>query len=281
MPKKLLTLCSLLFVTFMALSLASRSQAEPPLTLGVHPYISASEIYKRFSPLADHLGKRLGREVTIRVSSTYEAHVVAVSAGEIDLALMGPAPYVMLTDKSGPAPLLAAFESNGSRTFKGVIAVRRESAIKELPQLKGKKVAFGPPPSTMSNIVPRAMLLAAGIGLDQLGQAEFMTNHENIALSVLTGSFDAGAVKEDIFRQYEAQGLRALAISEPVPDHLFVARRDLAAETIQALRDSLLPLGESEEGRLILAAIQHNLTALAPARAADYDGLRAMIHSLE
>ena len=194
---------------------------------------------------------------------------------------MGPAPYVQLTDECGPVPLLAAFESNGSRAFKGIIAVRKESKINNLLELKGKKIAFGPPPSTMSNIVPRFMLLQAGVRVDQLGKVEYMTNHENIALGVLAGGFDAGAMKEDIFRQYEPQGLRALAISDPVPDHLFVARPGLANGTVDTLRHTLLSLHETEEGRQILAAIQSSLTVLVPPVDTDYDGLRVMIKSLD
>lgn len=271
----------LLLTSLLTLSLTAPSSAAPKLILGIHPYLAAAELYKRFTPLAEYLGKKLGSEVSIRVSSTYEAHVASVDSGEIDIAFMGPAPYVQLTGKSGPVPLLAAFESNGSHTFRGVVAVRKESNIKKLSQLSGKSFAFGPAPSTMSNIVPRAMLLKAGVSVDQLGKAEYMTNHDNIALSVLAGRFEAGALKEDIFRQYESQGLRALAISDPVPDHLFVARRGLAGEMVNTLRQSLLSLHQTEEGRQILAALQSSLTALVPPVDADYDRLRAMINSLD
>ncbi len=281
MPKPRLNFCVILPLFFMRLTLAAVAHAEPPLILGVHPYLSATDLHNRFTPLVEHLSKRLNRQLTLRISSSYEAHVEAIDSGAIDLALMGPAPYVMLTAKANPVPLLAAFESHGSRTFTAIIAVRRDSAISELSQLKGKNVALGPLPSTMSNIVPRAMLLKAGLAVSQLGKVDYMTNHDNIALGVLAAAFDAGAMKEDVFHRYEAQGLRALATSEPVADHLFVARRGLDDGLIRELRTSLLSLGETEEGRRILTTIQANLTAFLPAHDADYDGLRALIRSLE
>ena len=281
MRNKIMRHSILVLASLATLFLPAPSHTAPSLTLGIHPYLAAAELYKRFTPLAEYLEKKLGTEVTIRISSTYEANMLSISSGEIDIAFMGPVAYARLPGNSGPTPLLAAFESNGNRTFRGVIIVRRESGINNLPQLKGKKFAFGPPTSTMGNIVPRAMLLKEGVNVDQLGQAEYMANHDNIALSVLAGRFDAGALKEDIFRQYEPQGLRALAISDPVPDHLFVARHGLPGGTIDKLRQILLSLQDTEEGRQILASIQDSLTALVPVTDADYDGIRDMIKSLD
>ena len=253
---------------------------EKPLILGIHPYLSSTEIYKRFSPLADHLSRELGRPVQIHIESTYDSHVAAIGRGKADIALMGPAPYVQLTGRYGRVPLLAAFETKGSRTFKGVIAVRRDSPIKTLAQLRGKKFGFGPAPSTMSNLVPRYMLLKAGIDLKLLGKAEFLTNHENIAIGVLSGDFDAGALKEDIFNEYAQQGLSALAISEPIPDHLFVARAGLPEDLVRRISKILISIKDTEDGRRILGSIQKTLTALVTARDTDYDVLRKLLDTL-
>ncbi|MHB8836702.1 MAG: phosphate/phosphite/phosphonate ABC transporter substrate-binding protein, partial [Candidatus Methylomirabilia bacterium] len=264
----------------VALLVPSFAVAQQPLVLGIHPYLSSTEIYTRFSPLADRLAKELGRPVQIRISSDYDTHVTAVGKGEVDIAFVGPAQYVFLTRTFGKIPLLAAFETKAGRTFKGVIVVRQDSAIQTLSQLRGKSFAFGPLMSTMSNLVPRAMLLKAGIDLKDLSKAEFLTNQENIALGVLSGNYDAGAIKDDIFNQYTSHGLRALAVSQPMPDHLFVARQGLPDETVNRISASLLALSATGEGREILTSIQKTLTALVPVRDADYDPLRTVLDDL-
>lgn len=272
---------AVVFITIALLLPVQVAALEKPLILSIHPYLSATEIYKRFGTLADYLGRELGRPVQIKIGSTYESHVEAIGRGEADIAFMGPAPYVRLTRRYGRIPLLAAFETNGSRTYRGVIVVRRDSPISSLAELRGKKVGFGTPPSTMSNLVPRSMLLKAGIELKHLGKAEFLSNHENIALGVLSGSFDAGALKEDIYNEYALQGLRALAISEPMPDHLFVARAGLPDDLVRRISGMLISLRETEDGRRILSSIQKTLTALVPARDADYDPLRKLLAYVE
>ena len=256
------------------------THAQGPLVLSIHPYLAATEIHKRFSLLAEYLSKELGRPMTIHIENTYESHVNAVGTGEVDIAFMGPASYIKLTQKYGKRPLLAAFETKGGRTFRGVIVVRKDSPIKTLSQLRGKKVAFGDVNSTMSYLVPRSMLLEAAIDLNQLGKIDFVGNHENIALGVLSGSFDAGALKEDVFKQYEQEGLRALAVSDPMPDHLFVARAGLPEDVVRKITKSLLSLKDTEDGRRILGSLQNTLIALVPARDEDYDPLRRVLDSL-
>lgn len=253
---------------------------EKTLVLGIHPYLSSSELYKRFGPLADHLGRELGRPVQIRIENSYDSHIKAIGKGRTDIAFMGPASFVKLTAKYGRVPLLAAFETKGSRTFKGVIVVRQDSPIKTLSDLRGKKFAFGDVDSTMSHLVPRFMLLNAGIDVKSLGKFEFLTNHDNIALGVLAGNFDAGALKEDIYNEYAKQGLRALATSAPVPDHIFVARKGLPDDLVRKISAILISLGDTGDGRLVLGSIQSSLTALVPARDADYDPLRKLIAAL-
>jgi phosphonate transport system substrate-binding protein len=281
MRQRIVVFISTVLVIFITvLSLPVVTNAQEPLILGIHPFLSSAELYKRFSPLADYLSRELGRPVQIHIESSYESHVNMVGKGKVDIALMGPASFVKLTKRFGKLPLLAAFETKGIRTFKGVIVVRKDSQIKTLSQLRGRKFAFGDVNSTMSHLVPRYMLLKAGVHMKHLGKADFLTNHDNIALGVLSGNFDAGALKEDIYNEYAHQGLRALAISDPMPDHIFVARAGLPDDTVRKVSKILLSLKDTEDGRVVLSSIQKNLTALVPVRDADYDSLRKLLDFL-
>src|SRR5512145_1749165 len=77
------------------------SAKEQTLILGIHPYLSSSELYKRFSPLADHLSRELGRSVQIHIENSYDSHINAIGKGRTDIAFMGPASFVKLTAKYG------------------------------------------------------------------------------------------------------------------------------------------------------------------------------------
>jgi len=251
------------------------------LILAVHPYLPASEIHRRFAPLAGHLGRALGRAVNVRVGQDYEQHIAAIGQDEVDIAFLGPVSYVRMVDRYGRKPLLARFQIGDDPHLYGVIAVRRDSPLQRLEDLKGRRFAFGDPESTMSHIVPRHMLGQAGVPIDALGHHRFLGSHRNVALGVLAGDFDAGAMKREVYDEFPRSGLRALAISPPSPDHLFVTRADLPAQDVARLRQAMLGLRDDPAGREMLKRLHPGLTALVAAQDSDYDGLRAMVRAVD
>lgn len=252
------------------------------LVLAVHPYLTPAEIHNRFSPLADYLTERLGRRVTVRISRDYTDHINIVGQGKADIAFMGPAAYVKMTELySSKKPLIATLEVNGRSTFRGVIITRKDSKIRRITDLIGKSFAFGDIHSTMSHIVPRYMMLESGVPAVALSRYEFLANHDNVALGVLYGKFDAGAVKHEVFREYEFRGLKAVARTPRIAEHLFVASHKIPADLVIAIREAMFDLNSFKVGGHVLLPIKSEITGLVPASDHDYDNLRRMIRTLE
>ena len=268
------------------LGLAPRfaSAAEPspprPLVLAVHPYLAPQEIEKRFAPLAAILARTLGAEVVVRVGGSYTKHINAVGRDQVDVAFMGPAAYVRMLDRYGSKPLLARFEVAHEPNLYGVIAVPQGSPLHTLAELRGRRFAFGDPESTMSYYVPAWLLMTSGVPLATLGDQRFLGSHPNVALAVLAGDYDAGALKREVYDQYAARGLRVLAELPPTPDHVFVTRADFPPASVAKLREALLALDQRADGRRVLAELHPGLTRLIPASESDYQTLRAMIRAV-
>lgn len=250
--------------------------AQPPLILAVHPFLPRAEIQKRFAPLADYLGQRLGRQVQVRVGRDYEQHIEAVGMDTVDIAFMGPASYVKLVARYGPKPLLARIEINGKPILSGYIITSVNSALHNLSDLRGKRFAFTDPDSTMGSLVPQYVLQQAGVGLKQLGAYQHLGGHKDVALGVLNGDFDAGAVKSEVYDELAPRGLRVLAKLPNVSEHLFVACADLSAQQIALLRQALLQLKSAPQGPAILRAINKEMTAMVSVADADYNSLRTL-----
>lgn len=262
----------LVFAGLLLLALVPAAGAAPePLRLGVHPYLDAEEIVRRFTPLAQALERLLNRRVEIAVGHNYAAHIREVGEGRLDIAYLGPASYVELVAAYGEVPLLARLEVNGSPDFHGEIVVRDDSEITRLSDLTGKVIALGDPNSTMGTLVPSRMLDQAGVVPSQRLQ---LTGHENVALAVLSALADAGAVKEEVYRAYAAQGLRAIAQTPAVSEHLFVAGRAVPLALVERIRAGLLSLTEQPGGLAVMRAIKASATGLVPVSDADYDSLR-------
>jgi len=271
----------LLTIVAMALGWHSPSQAQDRLILGVHPYLQHQEIKQRFSPLADYLSAGLGIDVEVRVGQNYQAHLQALANNQIDVAYLGPSLFVKLLRTNATLPLLARLEADGSPTFTGHIVVRKDSPLKNLQDLKGKVMAFGDPESTMGTLVPRALLLQKGIDLDDLAYYHHYAGHTNVALAVLTGDADAGAVKEEVFRKYTDRGLKSLMETPAISEHVFVASSSLNRAMVRKLRDLLLGISTPEQVKLVLKPIKRSATGLVSATKADYLTLRQLMEDLD
>ena len=268
-------------VALLFFVLSAQAVNADELILSVHPFLPANEVKTRFSPLADYLAEQIGIKVTVRVGAGYDEHIQAIGKDQVDLAYMGPASYVTLVNQYGNKPTLARIEMEGKATFHGYIVTRSDSAINNLDDLKGQSFAFGDPKSTMSYVVPHFMLTQAGVITNDSAEHTFLGSHINVALAVLSGDYAAGAIKPAVFRKFEAKGLRIIAVSPEISEHVFVSRTDLPEKTINDLRKAMFTASESAQGVAALKAIKNSATGLIPVQDGDYDNLRSIIDSLK
>lgn len=258
--------------------LSGNVSADRNLILGVHPFLSHDEVINKFTPLANYLSVKTGMNIQLKVGSTYEDHIDYIGLNHVDIAYLGPASYVNMTNKYGLKPILSRLEVKGQSYFQGNIVVHKNSEIKDIADLRGRNIAFGDPNSTMSYIVPHYMLHSSGIFDNNTTKHQFLNSHTNVALGVLTGDFDAGAVKPAVFKKFEKDGLRVLAVTPKISEHLFVASSDLEKEKIKKIRKAMLGIKDSQEGLAALQVIKKSITGLSAASNEDYDNLRHIIN---
>ena len=88
-------------------------------------------------------------------------------------------------------------------------------------------------------------------------------------------------MKEEVGRQIkQAVGL-APHRTPPISEHLFVVRKTLPPETVEALRNGLYVLKNDPEGLAIMTAVKENVTGMVPAIDSDYDNLRSILKTLK
>ena len=262
-----------LLLSFIIIPAVGKAETKEKLELWVHPYLPAAKLIKKFTPLAEYLGEKIGKTIQVKVSKSYRSHIDSVGEGLTDLAYLGPASYVKITHNYGKQTILACLEINGSPFFYGMIIARQDSQIKTLEDLIGKKFAFGDPNSTMSHLVPRYMLWQKGVSVEKLKQHAFLGSHNNVALSVIGGYYDAGGVKEGVYYEYKDRGLNLLAKSPPIAEHLFVANNNLSPQTIKTIRQLLLNLKDKR----ILTSIKPSVTGMASVKDENYETLRTIL----
>ncbi|MCU7851381.1 MAG: phosphate/phosphite/phosphonate ABC transporter substrate-binding protein [Candidatus Thiodiazotropha sp. (ex Monitilora ramsayi)] len=251
------------------------------LVLGVHPYRPHAELIKMFSPLAKFLTQETGKLVEVRVGESYESHFKAIVQGKVDFAFLGPAVYVQLTRENEIPQLLARLEINGRPTFTGRIISREGSGVKTIDDLRHSHFAFGNPSSTMSHLVPRQMLFEAGIDVSDFAGHQFYSNHNNVALAILAGDADAGAVKEAVYEKYRPLGIVSIASTPEISEHLFISPVKTDPIKVASLRRHLLSLtADNPITRQVLGPIKKTATALVEVKNKDYHKLRGILAAL-
>ena len=265
---------------FLLICFAQPVLGSDDLIFAIQPYLTNNEIQKRFDPLAQYLSKELEIPVRVRIGRDYQHHIDYIGRGMVDIAFIGPAPYVKLTALYGKQSLLARLETHGTPYYLGMIITRIDSPFGDIKSLEGKRFAFGDPNSTLSYLVPIYMLWENGITLEKLNGFSFLHSQNNVALGVLSGDYEAGAVKEEIFKKYASQGLKAIATSPKIPEHVFISRVDLPDKMKNAVKKALFKLKATPEGRKIMEGIKGPTTNITTVKDSDYDELRKMINKL-
>jgi phosphonate transport system substrate-binding protein len=186
-----------LFLGGLTPSIAADWRKEyPELTMGVITEENAEDRAKRWDPVRDYLSKELGVPVQWREATDYAGVIEALKAKKIELAWFGPASFARawIVTKEQAVPLVAEIDKDGGFGYFGVIIVKKESALKSIDDLKGKRFGFADPNSTSGYQAPRFFLTEQGYNPDEFfGTTAFSGSHENSVKMLYEGNFDAVA----------------------------------------------------------------------------------------
>jgi phosphonate transport system substrate-binding protein len=248
-------LSTALLACVLALPLSVRAQEHTPrplhITLGVYSFKKPTEVAKDFFPATDELARLMTAEcgmpvaVDLRIFKTYDECLDKFVAGAIDLVRVGPASYVLVKQRNPAVQLLVAEleQEPGKKRAEGIIAVRKDSPIQSLADLRGRTFAFGDENSTIGRYLSQAELLKAGVHADDLKGLKYLERHDKVFKAVEVGDFDAGAMHVSTFEELngEKKPLRELAHFQNVGKP-WVARANLDAQIVVALRKALLAM---------------------------------------
>jgi len=272
----------LTMMTHSSFANETNEKEEQVLTFGCLPYITATALMEKYTPLADYLSQKLAIPVKLSVAKDYKEHIRRAGENELDITFIGGLPYVEMVEKYGRKRLFARYEMQNKPFFQSIIVVPKNSPIQSLKDLKGKRFAFGNKNSTLSTLVPRYMLQQEGIKLNDLMNYDHVGTHEDVILGVLLGSCDAGAVAQEVFNEHKSKyPIRQLIASPPVSTHLLVASDQLSDELFDKIQMALYNLKDDPNAKEILSIINKDMTGFVPVKDSDYDLLRNIVKSLD
>lgn len=260
-------------IILMSVSMVSLATPNNELLFGSVAMDIPAVMHKRLKPLAQYLGKRLNRPVSMKLSPNMGAAIKEVSEKKVDLAYLTPVAYLKAHEKGG-AKLVAKTVTGGKASFQLMIVVKENSPIKTVEDLKGKRFAFG----DKRALLQRAAVVGTGINLEDFSEYKFIGHYDNIARAVMNGDFDAGILKDTMAYQWRGKGLRILASSPDLPPYNIAARGDIDDKTLEELKKAFLELDPNNPEHMeVIKAVDKKYDGFAATSDAEYDIVRKLI----
>ncbi|MFD4256221.1 putative selenate ABC transporter substrate-binding protein [Streptomyces sp. NPDC058534] len=197
------------------------------------------ELLNRLYPaVAERFADATGLRVAYRPVTDYTAVVRAFEIGEIHLAWMGGLTGVQARVRVPGATAIAQRDIDAD--FHSVFIAGADSGLRAfdtidgLRSLAGHTFTFGSETSTSGRLMPQFFMREAALELSDLrGTPGFSGSHDATIEAVATGSFEAGAVNEQVWKasaaagEIDLSGVRELWRTPGYADYHWLARPDL------------------------------------------------------
>jgi len=231
--------------------------------------------------VADYINDsgRLDEELTIEFVAvdSYEAVILAMKYGDVQMARFGPESYVVAREQAGAIPVVNEIKSTtGEAYYHGIIIVRSDSDIWGLSTCTDWSqytFAYVTETSTSGYAIPQAIFRQMGITDDAFKQVYFAGSHQGVIVSVAEGHTDIGATTYNRYYTaleggaFEMNELRIILVSDAIPTSLIAVSPDFDAVPMDLLEEAWEAVPEE-------LALPYKLLGFLPTNDAAYDPIR-------
>ncbi len=247
-----------------------------PLVIGVLPEESPRTIYEKLYPLKNFLSQKLQRSVHIEIAKDYADLENKIQENRIHLLFIDPAIYCELKwhMKNKIFPLIKP--EGGIAETRSVFVTKEESKIEKIFDSLGKRIALGDEKSSFSYLIPLSMLRDVDISLKDFKSVGILGNEQKIALSIMIGDYDIGAMSEVVANKYLKYGLKIIRYSEPTPRFLISYVKGLSNEEIDKVKDAIIQASAEDTVRKALG-----IEKFLIAEDRDFDYIRIIIKNIK
>lgn len=259
------------------------AHAQPVLRVTAIPDESPTELARKAAPLVKYLEAKLGMKVEFTPVTDYAAAVETLINGKVDLAWFGGFTFVQASARSG-GKVIPLVQREEDERFRSVF-ITADPTIKTLADLKGKDVSFGAQSSTSGHLMPRSVLLAAGIDPDKdFKRIAYSGAHDATIAAVAAGKVQAGALSISVWEKFVADKkvdtdkVRVIFTTPPYHDYNWSVSAAMPEALRVKLTQAFLTLDRSTpQGREILDL--QRATRFLPTRPENYKGIEAAAKS--
>jgi phosphonate transport system substrate-binding protein len=275
------TLRSLL--TCALLAFGTLTHAQQIFRMTAIPDESPTELARKAEPLIKYLEGKLGMKVEYTPVTDYAAAVETLVNKKVDMAWFGGFTFVQAHHRSG-GKVIPIVQREEDEKFRSVF-ITTDANIKALADLKGKDVSFGSQSSTSGHLMPRSVLLQAGLDPDKdFRRVAYSGAHDATVAAVASGKVQAGALNISVWdklvadKKVDPAKVRVFYTTPPYYDYNWTVHADMPTATREKLTAALLALSrDTAEGKAVLEL--QRATRFVPTKVDNYKGIEAAARS--
>jgi phosphonate transport system substrate-binding protein len=230
------------------------------ILIGLIPEMNIFKQKQRFTTLGEYLSKKTGMDIKFTILSRYGNIIESFEKEKMDGAFFGSFTGAAAIYKLGVVPLARPVNPDNSSTYQGYLFVRKDSNIRDVKDMKGKKMAFVEKATTAGYIFPLAYLRENGISSPDgfFREYYFAGSHDATIDAVLDRKADVGAAKNTIYERMRKEDPRLdkelviIAQSQAVPSNGLCVRKDIDNTVKKKLKETLLAMHNDPDGQAVL-----------------------------
>ena len=244
------------------------------VTEGVTYQATNKEIHDKFAPLAEHLGKSIGRRVHLVIISGYDDLRTAMAKQEYDVVFVHPAHVALAEIKAGRYKAVAW--TVGFTDYTVSLLENGNSPLKTIADLNGHTLVT-PDPDSITAVMVRAMFraekLIATTSRDPTPTSirVITTRYQDAVPFYLQNGFAqaAATASSSVVKSWiEQSGGKVLAKSRGVPIKQIIVSTKVPADVQDRIRDAFVTLTQTKGGEAALEGVGYK-GFVAPNRATE------------
>ena len=223
--------------------------------VGIHPLHNPKRLVEVYGPVVDYLNTTVPQaRFRLEASRNYEEFEKKLYARHFDFAM--PNPYQTVRSLNYGYRVFG--KMGNDEMFRGIILVRKDSGIRKVSDLKGKKVAYPALTALAATMMPQYYLHTHGINVNRDIENLYVGSQESSIMNVLRGHVAAGAtwpVPWKVFQEENPDMAAQLEVkwqTETLPNNGWVARNDVPSALAEDVGKALVDLSKTREGRAML-----------------------------
>ncbi len=260
------------------------SEDQNTITYAYVPQYFHRVSYERHNPLVEYLARETGLSIRQVFPDSFDDYIRKTGQGKIDISFANPFIYIKVNRRFGVQAFARIIELDGKENFRGQIICRSDNdAIRSIEDCRGKRWVAVDPSSAGGYLYALGLFWDHGIRKEDFAEISFVPGpggqQEKVVLAVYHGRFDIGSVREGTLElvsdKVDLGQIRVLGYTPWYPGWMYSARKGLAPEIVDNIREALLKLNCLDTQHRSICEATH-FAGVIPAQDQDYDTIRQL-----